>query len=297
MKKLIFLAFLCLFSLSVFSQIPDPKPNTYINDFAEVLTPGQIQSVNSRLRALEDRTSVQFAIVLIQKLPDNLDIEQFSNQLGRKWHVGNARNGIVYVMAIDDHKQRLEIADHMQGTITDLEAAEIIDGARSFYKDKDYFGGVDQIVNITMQKITPATDEQKALGDTELKKQDGQSYFWVWVVFGAVPVGIFAWVFVAAYRRDKKRKKQIDKSVGYGNSPSGSNRIRTRYDEDYNGSFSSGYVSGSLSSPSSGGWGSSSSDNSSSSSSSSYGDWGSGSSDSSSSSDSGFSGGGASDSW
>ncbi len=278
------------------AQIPKPQPNTYINDLAGVLSTSQVADLNKQIYDIEKKYSVQIAVVLVNQLPDNMVIEDYARQIGRTWHVGNAKNGLVYVASIKEHKQRLEVAQNLEGTITDAAANEILANIKPFFRNQDYSGGIKNMLSELDKRMNPAKDEQAALGAAEKAKKDqqGGDLTWLWWLLGiSGGAGIILWLI---FREDEDETAVPNYTSPMGRSSSyGSSRptyiTPIIVNDSFNSSPSHDYGSSSNS-------GSSSSDSSSSSSSSSdYGSWGSGSSDSSSSSDSGYSGGGSSSDW
>jgi uncharacterized protein len=289
---------LLLLPFSVYAQIPDPKPGTYVNDLADILTDYQEGKINEQVHELEKKYSVQLAIVLIGTLPDNYQIEDYAREIGRKWHVGNARNGLVYVAAIDQRKQRLEVAANLEGLIPDARALHLTDNIKPFFRNKDYAGGLLNMVKEIDDLVNPEAQEQRKLAEAELQKKADKAFSgFVTVILWLSGIG--ALILLIIWRKNKRRKKEEPKEPVY--TPS---LINSRYSGTSNyvapiivnneNNYSPGYTK--RDDDYSSGYSSRSSD-SSSSSSSDYGNWGSGSSDSSSSYDSGYSGGGSSNDW
>jgi len=137
---LFLLPFLCI------AQIPEPKPNTYINDYTNSLTQEQIQRLNEQLLDLEQQSTVQVAIVLINDLPDNMSIEDYARTIGNKWKVGINFNGAVYVAALNQRRQRLEIAKNLEGQIPDITAGMIIDNMKPYLQQQDYYGALSLLI-------------------------------------------------------------------------------------------------------------------------------------------------------
>lgn len=335
MKKLLFL--LLLTPLLVTSQIPEPEKGTYVNDQYGYLNDNQKSIINKQLRYIEDSTGVQVAIILIPTVPDKYSIEEYANQIGRKWHVGNAKNGIVYVAAIDQRKQRMEVASHLEGIITDAVAAHIISNTKPFFRAQKYGEGIINMVLSLQIKLLEAKKEQLQLTADELKKKKNTSWInwlgWllIWISTFAISTVIFKTI---RRRREQRLRKEQEELIRRTNQQLAIEKrsyemaqhgLQQHMNNKYKQSIpatrsniisddpaliippppetytlpSKSYDEDNYSSGS-GGYSSGSSDSGSSSSSSSsdYGNWGSGSSDSgSSSSDSGYSGGGASDSW
>src|SRR5436853_7886091 len=109
MKKLLFFILL-LVNYSAFAQSdngipPKPNPPRLVNDFAKVMIGEQVDELERKLKAYDDSTSNQIAIVTIRSTKDN-DIGDVALGILRNWGVGNKdkNNGIVVLAAIDDHK-------------------------------------------------------------------------------------------------------------------------------------------------------------------------------------------------
>src|SRR5664279_3328061 len=106
MKKLLSLLLLFSFVLAKGQDIP-PKPNParLVNDVAHVLTPDQVATLESKLVAYDDSTSIQIAIVTVETTGDYA-IEDYALKILRDWGVGNKKtnNGLVILAAIQDHK-------------------------------------------------------------------------------------------------------------------------------------------------------------------------------------------------
>src|ERR1700748_3358344 len=112
------------------AQVPSPMANTFVNDFAHVLSASDIEDLNQQIKQLEERDSVQVAIILVKKLPENMEIEDYAREMGRQWHAGIDRRGLVYVASISQHKQRLEVAANLEGIIPDITARTMTDSLK-----------------------------------------------------------------------------------------------------------------------------------------------------------------------
>src|SRR5882724_104602 len=224
MKKNLLAIFsaLLLFTSTVLAQVPKPIPGTYVDDFANALTTEQILQLNKQARALETATSVQIAIVLVQALPGEMNIDDYAREIGRTWHVGNANNGLVYVVSISQHKQRLEVAKELEGVLPDVTALHILDNIKPFLHKGDYFTGLFNMLQQVQLQLKPATAEQKALGTAELKKKqanevDSENQAAA-VVVGIVLFSFLCWVvwyFVTlkSRRASREYEKRVQDSI------------------------------------------------------------------------------------
>ena len=98
-----------------------------VNDFAHVLTPDQIATLENKLVAYDDSTSTQIVIVTIETTGD-YDVTDYALKIMREWGVGNKEknNGIVVLASINDHKIRIETGYGLEGAIPDVTANQII---------------------------------------------------------------------------------------------------------------------------------------------------------------------------
>lgn len=158
-----FLILLLLIPFFSLAQIPDPKPDTYINDYTNHLSRDETYQLNQRILQLEKQTTVQLAVLLIDNLPDNMSLEDYAREVGNKWKVGISHNGLVYVAVLKARRQRLEVARNLEGTITDVAAANIIDELRPFLQQQDYYGAIGQLITQLEQHLgVPASDSTYA---------------------------------------------------------------------------------------------------------------------------------------
>lgn len=226
MKKLFL--FLVLAPLFALSQLPEPLPETYINDLSGQLTAIQVKTLNDTIAAIEKRSSVQVAVVILKKLPENISIEDYATGIGRKWHVGNANNGLVYILSISQRKQRLEVARALQSRITDLEALRLTDAMKPGLRNKDYFNAILVLLQGISDKLNPVLKEQLALAKEETAKKDsGYSFSW-WLFFGLVvlvPVIIICFKIRAQAALLKKNREKTPRNVDFILPPFGDSLV------------------------------------------------------------------------
>ena len=130
-RSILFPAFLLLALLPVVygQQVPaKPDPPRLVNDFAHVLTPDQVASLERKLVSYDDTTSIQIVVVTIPTTGDYA-IEDYALKILRQWGVGNKKtnNGIVILAAIQDHKVYIATGYGMEGSVPDITAKTIVD--------------------------------------------------------------------------------------------------------------------------------------------------------------------------
>jgi uncharacterized protein len=110
----------------------------------------------SKLAALEDKTSDQLVVATVKSL-DGYDIQDYGYQLGRAWGIGQKgkNNGVVLLIAPNEHKVGFEVGYGLEGTLTDALTQVIIQNAiLPRFRANDFPGGIERAVDDTIQVLT-----------------------------------------------------------------------------------------------------------------------------------------------
>jgi uncharacterized protein len=140
---------------------PRPNPPKLVNDLTGTLTPAQVQALEAKLVAYDDSTSSQIAVVIVNSTGDN-DIAEYGLKLGREWGVGGKefRNGVILLIAMEDHRSRIEVGYGLEGAIPDITAKAILDNSLTpQFKQGNYYRGIEMATN---DIIAAAAGEYKA---------------------------------------------------------------------------------------------------------------------------------------
>ena len=177
MKKLFFIILIALFAGHVYAQgIPDPpNPPRLVNDFAGVLTPEQVDSLESKLEDFARSTTTQILIITVSSL-NGYDISDYSFQLGDKWGVGQKgkNNGVIIIFKpkTDQESGRAFIAVGygLEGIIPDATANHIVNNEMiPYFKTGDIYGGLSQgsqvIMSLASKEFTAQEYDEKSSGD------------------------------------------------------------------------------------------------------------------------------------
>jgi uncharacterized protein len=123
-----FLICTLLISFSAFAQKVVPELwNTRVHDEAHVLKQETIEALEKKLKVYEDSTSNQIAILILSTL-DGESIEEYSMRVAEKWVLGQKEkdNGVLLLIAVDDHAMRIEVGAGLEGVLTDALCSRII---------------------------------------------------------------------------------------------------------------------------------------------------------------------------
>jgi uncharacterized protein len=96
-------------------------------DQANLLSPADEQRLSALSQAVEREVGAQYVVVTVGSLQGR-SIEDYGVQLGRTWGIGSrARNdGILLIVAPNEHKVRIEVGYGLERRVTDPFAARVI---------------------------------------------------------------------------------------------------------------------------------------------------------------------------
>ncbi|RAW03136.1 TPM domain-containing protein [Pseudochryseolinea flava] len=116
-----------------------------VKDEAGVLSADALATLESMLIQHEDSTSNQIAILIIKSL-DGKVLEEYSMQVAHdELQLGSKKNdnGVLLLIAIDDHKMRIEVGKGLEGALTDALSSRIIrNEIAPFFRQDNYDDGV-----------------------------------------------------------------------------------------------------------------------------------------------------------
>jgi uncharacterized protein len=124
-------------------------------DNAEILSQATRDSVSAQLKAHEERTTNQIAVLTVKSLEDE-SVEGYALQVFETWKLGQKGkdNGVLVLVAPSDRRMRIEVGYGLEGTLTDAIAARIIrDRMTPRFKANDFDGGVRDGVAAIVQTL------------------------------------------------------------------------------------------------------------------------------------------------
>src|SRR4029450_10965724 len=95
-------------------------------DNAEILDPATRATVTEKLKAHEEKTGDQIAVLTVPSI-GNDSIEEFATRVFESWKLGQKGkdNGVLVVVAPKDRKMRIEVGYGLEGTPTTVRGARI----------------------------------------------------------------------------------------------------------------------------------------------------------------------------
>jgi len=96
-------------------------------DDAEILKPATRDRLTAELKAHEQATGNQIAVLTVPTIGDE-SVEQYATRVFENWKLGQKGkdNGVLVIVVPNDRKMRIEVGYGLEGTLTDVAAARII---------------------------------------------------------------------------------------------------------------------------------------------------------------------------
>ena len=137
-------------------QVKDlSKPTDYVSDFAHVLSPQAVTQLDSLCSQLDhSKANSQVAIVTVHNL-DGDDAADWANQLEDAWKIGKkgTDRGVLVLLAVDDHKYRIDVGYGLEGILNDAKIGDIGREMVPYLRARDYDSAVTLAVGQLAQII------------------------------------------------------------------------------------------------------------------------------------------------
>ena len=171
--RLLLAALVGVFATSALAErVEDlPKPTGYVNDYANVLSPEATARLERLCGQLDhSQANAQIAVVTIHTL-DGADAAEYANALEDKWKMGRkgSDRGVLVLLAIDDHKYRIDVGYGLEGILPDGKVGDIGREMVPLLRGNDYDGAVSQAVGEIAQVI--ADDAHVTLDEEPVSQQ------------------------------------------------------------------------------------------------------------------------------
>lgn len=134
------------------------RPADYVSDFAHVLSPETVAQLDNICDQLDHtKANAQVAIVTVNNLAGEAP-EDYANELEDKWKMGkkDSDRGVLVLLAVEDHKYRIEDGYGLEGILNDAKVGDIGRSMVPYLRAGDYNNAMMLAVGQLAQVI--ATD-------------------------------------------------------------------------------------------------------------------------------------------
>ncbi len=157
LAKILTVAFFVLTSFATATaQNFDFLPNTprgMVNDYADMLTSGEENRLEQKLRTYRDTTTNVVTIATIESL-QGYSRDEVATELFNKWRMweGDRYNGVLILISEGDRELKIEVGYGLEGAIPDAMANRIVqDVLVPNLRNGDVYGGLNRATDIMIE--------------------------------------------------------------------------------------------------------------------------------------------------
>jgi uncharacterized protein len=144
------------------ADVPIPSaPAQHFNDYATLVSPGDAERLDAKLRDFEKESGNQVVVAIFPKLPSP-SLDDFTVRTAEAWRVGRGKddNGVVLFVFVEDRKTKIEVGYGLEHRIPDALAKQILqDVLQPRFREGQYTAGleaaVDALLAATRGAYTP----------------------------------------------------------------------------------------------------------------------------------------------
>jgi uncharacterized protein len=128
-----------------------PAYSSPVTDLAGVLTGGERQQLSADILDYRRKAGVEIGVLIIPTL-DGMPLEDYAHDVFSEWGVGRASDddGVLFLVAWEDRKTRLEVGYGLEGALTDLEAGRIVNKRSpmaTHFRNGEVSAGVQSVID------------------------------------------------------------------------------------------------------------------------------------------------------
>jgi uncharacterized protein len=186
------------------SPLDVPTLTARVIDQTGTLTAEQHQALVDKLAAFDARKGSQIAVLIVPTTQPE-DIAAYTNRVANAWKIGrkDVGDGLLFVVAKNDRKLRIEVAKTLEGAITDLQAKRVIDQTITpRFKQGDFAGGISSGLDALIRLVDGESLPEPAPTSDSAPDSPLRDVLTLWLVlYGFLTVVIFS---VAGVRQGAK---------------------------------------------------------------------------------------------
>ncbi len=151
----------CLLATVALAGFNFPTLDGRVTDQANIISPQTRTALEAKLKGLEDKSSIQLVVATVTSL-EGADIESYANGLFRYWKLGVAKrnNGVLFLIAPNERKLRIEVGYGLEGVLTDAVSSVIISTAVApRFRAGDFNDGIVRGIDAIIDVLSSDTSE------------------------------------------------------------------------------------------------------------------------------------------
>jgi len=232
-----------IIQICIVSAVPKIEP--YVNDFAHLLTPDEINNLNLQADAIEQKTTYEIAIVTVQNT-NGEDRIQFANELGDENGVGKKgkANGIVVLWSIEDGGA-IATGRYSESILNDAKVGRIGRESRPYFDNGSYY----QAFNFILTNINTEITAYQNSGTTSSSNSGTIDTSTLFLIIAIIVIAIIIWIFFLKPSYDSSYDDGYSSGAGTGvaiGSILGSNSSSSSSNSSSGGGFRGGSFGGAV---------------------------------------------------
>ncbi len=164
-------ALLVLFLASSLYGLDVPLYTSPATDLADLLGADELRALNQKLLEYRTQSGHEIAVLIVPTLGDEA-LEDYAHKVFNKWGVGKGTedNGVLFLMALQEKKTRIEVGYGLEGDLTDAESGRLVGRTSPMadhFRGQDWSGGINAVVDGIITAIggeytEPQSSEQES---------------------------------------------------------------------------------------------------------------------------------------
>lgn len=174
MKKLLYIG-ICVLSIGSFFHVAQAETKVsiikHITDNANIIPDDVEQKLEVVLAGFQAQTTNQIVVVTISKLQSDETIETAAYNIFNTNKLGatEKRNGVLFLVSLDDRKNRIETGYDVEPILPDILAGRILrDDVAPLFRVGDYGGGVTTAVDKMMAILSAGETYTEPVADIQM---------------------------------------------------------------------------------------------------------------------------------
>jgi uncharacterized protein len=217
---------LCIFSFFGHAQqytvktVPNTRlvTGTYVSNPDAIIQPQTVSAIDSILRDLENKTTVQVSVVVLNSIGDQ-DIFDFAQELFVEWGIGDKQkdNGLLILLVKDKRTVRFHTGDGIEGILPDATCKQIqMDYMVVYFKQGDYDTGILEGVKQS-SLILSNPDDADSLTASNIEEYIPLYNLTFWIILAWFIIGtiiFFVKKSTKSFKADPEKKYKPSYSAG-----------------------------------------------------------------------------------
>ncbi|MEK6918805.1 MAG: TPM domain-containing protein [Nanoarchaeota archaeon] len=212
-KLLIFFVSLIIFSFVVSSQTFPRPVDSFVNDFASVLTVDDSSYISSLFQDVYQKTGYELVFVSLQNTSPLTPV-QYRTELFNYWGVGKEKDdsGLLILYSVDDNRIEVEVGYGLEGVLPDSKVGRMLDDYYVPYRDNGE-------LSLGIATFSEVLHDELVLGVEPVKvNSDGGNNF-KRIIFWIIVI-IVLFIIISAVSRPKNyyhsRSSSLGTLIGFG---------------------------------------------------------------------------------